>query len=92
MRCTICDSQSTHMLTRTVVIKYDINRAIVGAHLEELWLCRGCTNPFKPAVSRVVEWDKMLVTASVPRGVQFGRRRRLTRAAIIRELFRGLGG
>lgn len=89
MRCPthLCHSQRTHRLTRTLVLHYDNRGRLVGAQSSELWLCDNCGEPFKPGVSRVVEWDKVPVTASVARGVKFGKRRRLTKAAIIREIF-----
>lgn len=76
-----CHSERTHLLTRTLVLQYDTNGVVVGAQVREQWLCRNCGEPFRPAATRVEEWNR--------RPVPYGKHGlRPTKAAINRELFR----
>ena len=79
MRCTVelCQSGNTRRIKRTLKLYYNTQGEIIDAHLEELWLCNNCGTAFMPATSKIEPWH-----------LPFTKRKRISKSAIIKELFR----
>lgn len=79
MRCTnsLCQSDKTKRIEKHLTMVYN-NGHIVGAKIDELWLCTNCGGPFSPGVAKVERWHSPFAKRSP---------RYIPKSWITRELF-----